>query len=250
MEKPLVSIITPAYKCKGTIEEAYLSIKEQTFSLWEWIIVEDNSDDDSFDFISNLVSGDERVKLLRTSKNSGAATARNIGINKATGRYIAFLDSDDLYKPEKLERQIKFMQNTKSAFSFTDYDILCKNGNIKCHKIKHNLVDYKILLKSNCIGCLTVIYDTSMLGKVYMPIDCEKREDHGAWLDIVKSGIKASRLGESLSIYRIGDSSVSSNKASMIKYQYRLYRRHEKFGVFKSCFYVFICSLHKIFQKY
>lgn len=250
MEKPLVSIITPAYKCKNTIAETYESIKKQTFSSWEWIVVEDNSNDGSFEFVSNLVGADKRVRILRTPTNSGAAIARNIGIENSLGRFIAFLDSDDLYKPEKLEKQISFMQKNDFAFSFTDYDVLLKNGTIKQHKIKRDVIDYKTLLKSNYIGCLTVVYDAKKLGKVYMPVDCEKREDHGAWLDIVRGGTNAYRLNESLSIYRLVGSSVSSNKARMMKYQYRLYRKHEKFSVLKSCFYVVLCSLHKVFTKY
>ena len=99
-------------------------------------------------------------------------------------------------------------------------------------------------------GCLTVMYDSELLGKIFMPIDCEKREDHGAWLDITRKGIKAHRLNECLSIYRMGEKTVSSNKAKMLKYQYRLYRRHEKFGVLKSLWYVMLCSFHKIFNKY
>lgn len=250
MERPIVSIITPAYNCINTIKETFESIKAQSFCLWEWIVVEDNSSDGSFDYISKLVGTDKRVKLLRTPINSGAAVARNIGIEKASGRFIAFLDSDDLYKPEKLEKQIYFMQKNDFAFSFTDYDVLLKNGTIKQHRIKRSKIDYKTLLKSNYIGCLTVIYDAKKLGKIYMPIDCEKREDHGAWLDIVRDGTCAYRLNESLSIYRLVGSSVSSNKAKMMKYQYRLYRNHERFSVLKSCFYVVLCSLHKVFNKY
>lgn len=250
MEKPLVSIITPAYKCKNTIAETYESIKKQTFESWEWIVVEDNSGDGSFEFILNLVNSDKRVTVLQTSENSGAAVARNLGIKNASGRFIAFLDSDDFFKPTKLEKQILFMENNGFAFSFTNYDVLLKDGTIKQHIIKRDVIDYKTLLKSNYIGCLTVIYDVEKLGKVYMPVDCEKREDHGAWLDIVRNGTNAFRLNESLSIYRLAGSSVSSNKARMMKYQYRLYRNHEKFSVLKSCFYVILCSLHKVFNKY
>lgn len=250
MEKPIVSIITPAYNCKNTIKETFESIRAQTFCLWEWIIVEDNSNDGSFEYISDLVSVDKRVKLLRTPTNSGAAVARNMGIEKASGRFIAFLDSDDLYKPEKLNRQIAFMQKNDFAFSFTDYDVLFKNGTVKQHRIKYDVIKYKALLKSNYIGCLTAVYDTKKLGKIYMPLDCEKREDHGAWLDIVRSGTNAYRLNESLSVYRLANSSVSSNKAKMMKYQYRLYRNHEQFGVFKSLWLTFVCAINKIFHKY
>lgn len=246
----IVSIITPAYNCKKTIKETYESIRAQTFSDWEWIVVDDHSRDGSFEYIKEITAGDNRVIVLRTPQNSGAAVARNLGIGKASGRYIAFLDSDDLWKEEKLSHQIKFMQENNYFFTFTNYDLLYSNGKIKQHRVKHDVITYRTLLKSNHIGCLTVIYDSEMLGKVFMPLDCEKREDHGAWLDIVRIGINAYRLDEYLSIYRIGEKTVSSNKTKMMKYQYRLYRKHEKFGVLKSLWYTLVCSINKIIKKY
>ena len=250
MAEPIVSIITPAYNCVSTIKETYESIKTQTFSSWEWVVVEDHSTDESYEFIKEMVKNDKRVVLLRTEKNGGAAVARNMGIEYAKGRFVAFLDADDLFKKDKLEKQIRFMEQNKYSFTFTDYDLLYPNGKQKKHLIKHDLLTYKMLLKSNFIGCLTVIYDTKAIGKAYMPLDCEKREDHGAWIDITKKGINATKLAEPLSIYRLGERTVSSNKFRMIKYQYRLYRKHEKFGVIKSCWYVLTCSFYKLFKKY
>lgn len=248
--KPEVSIITPAYNCKSTIEETYKSILSQTFSSWEWIIVEDHSKDHSYEFISEMVKKDQRVVLLRTEKNSGAAVARNIGIEKASGRFIAFLDADDLWKEDKLEKQIKFMKDNGYVFSYSDYYLLYDNGKTIEYKSKRNISTYKTLLKSNDIGCLTAIYDSELLGKFYMPIDCEKREDHGMWLDITRSGVIAHKLPELLATYRLNNQSVSSNKTRMAKYQYRLYRRHEGFNVIKSFWYLLLCSLNKIFKKY
>lgn len=250
MTKPLVSIITPAFNCQKTIKETYESIKSQSFKSWEWIVVEDHSTDDTFEYVKQMIQGDGRVILLQTPKNSGAAVARNIGIEKASGRYIAFLDSDDLWKKEKLSNQIKYMQEKDYSFTFTNYDLLYPNGEIKQHRIKHDIVTYKKLLKSNHIGCLTAVYDSVVLGKVLMPLDCEKREDHGAWLDIVRTGVNAYRLDESLSIYRISSGTVSSNKTKMLKYQYKLYRKHERFNVIKSLWYTLICSVNKLFKKY
>lgn len=250
MENPVVSIITPAYNCINTIKEVYESLKSQTFSHWEWIVVEDYSNDESYKYIQHMTSGDARVRLFRTPKNSGAAVARNIGIENACGRFIAFLDADDLYKKDKLEKQIKFMEDNGYFFTFTNYDLMYGDGTKKQFRIKKDKLTYKSLLKTNSIGCLTAMYDAQKVGKVYMPLDCEKREDHGAWLDITKKGIIAYRLDEFLSVYRVGNQSVSSNKAKMVKYQYRLYRRHEKFGVIKSLWYVLLCSLNKIFKKY
>lgn len=250
MNKPIVSIITPAFKCKSTIEETYQSIIKQSFRDWEWIIVEDNSNDGTYEFIKNLIKDDKRIILLKTNENSGAAIARNVGIEHAIGKYIAFLDSDDLWKPEKLQKQIKFMSDNCYAFTFTNYDLLFFSGNIKKHKIKKSQVRYKDLLKRNYIGCLTVVYDSDILGKIFMPLDCEKREDHGAWLDVTRNGTIAYKMNDYLSMYRIGNNTVSSNKFKMIKYQYRLYRKHEQFGPFKSMLFTLICSANKLFHKY
>ncbi len=245
-----VSIITPAFNCEKTILSTYESIKKQTFANWEWIVVEDHSTDNSFDFIKKITNGDNRVVLLRTESNSGAALARNIGIQASKGRFISFLDADDLWMAEKLESQISYMKINGYELSCTNYQLLYSDGSTREFVLKKNIINYKMLLKSNYLGCLTVIYDSRKLGKVLMPLDCEKREDYGAWLDITRSGVVAHRLNKSLSVYRIGSSSVSANKFKMIKYQYRVYRKHEKFGVFKSIWYVFLCSLNKILKKY
>ena len=250
MNKPKVSIITPAFKCKKTINETYESIKNQTFSSWEWLVIEDCSNDGTYELIEEMVKDDERVVLLKTEKNSGASVARNIGIEHSKGRYIAFLDADDLFKEDKLEKQIAFMEKNGYEFTFTNYDLLYKNGTIKHRRIASKSINFKKLLTCNYIGCLTAIYDSEILGKVFMPNDCEKREDHAAWLDITKKGIIAYKLDESLSIYRVENGSVSSNKFKMIKYQYRLYRKHLNFGAIKSLYLVLVCSMKKVFRKY
>lgn len=244
----IVSIITPAYNCKKTIKETYDSILAQTFSDWEWIVVDDHSNDGSFEYVKEITAGDNRVLVFQTAQNSGAAVARNLGIEKASGKYIAFLDSDDFWKKDKLSHQIQFMEENNYYFTFTNYDLLYSNGKIKQHRVRHDIITYKMLLKSNHIGCLTVIYNSETLGKIFMPLDCEKREDHGAWLDIVRTGVNAYRVDEYLSVYRIGEKTVSSNKTKMMKYQYRLYRKHEKFGAIKSLWYTLICSVNKILK--
>lgn len=250
MKKPIVSIITPAFRCSNTIKDTFDSIVAQSFTDWEWLIVEDCSCDGTYEFIRELALHDKRIKVFKTSQNSGAAVARNVGIDNSNGKYIAFLDADDLWKPNKLKNQIDFMENNKYAFTFTDYVLLFKNGKIKNHKINKNCVTFKDLLKRNFVGCLTVIYNVERIGKIYMPLDCEKREDHGAWLDITKKGVNAYKLNEYLSMYRIGSNSVSSNKIKMIKFQYLLYKKHLNFNTFKSFWFTFICILNKLFNRY
>lgn len=191
---PLVSIITPAYNSSATILETYNSIKNQTFSNWKWIVVNDCFTDNTINVINELAKSDSRIKAISLDSNSGAAVARNKGIEIAKGRFIAFLDSDNLWKKEKLDHQISFMINNGYSFTYTDYYIFFPNNKRKTFKSKKKFVTYKNLLHSNMIGCLTVMYDTSLVGKQYILLDAEKREDHAAWLDLVKISGKAYRL--------------------------------------------------------
>lgn len=250
MIEHLVSIITPLFNASRTIQETYLSIKAQTYSNWEWIVVNDCSVDNSLELLKEIADKDTRVKIISLESNSGAAVARNKGIELAQGRFIAFLDSDDLWRKDKLKQQVAFMLDNNYSFTYTDYFILFPDGSKKQFKSKKKFVTYKNLLYSNMIGCLTVVYDASIVGKQYMPLDAEKREDHAAWLDLIKISGKAFRLDKVLSEYRVGNVSVSSNKRKMIKYQYRLYRIHEQFNPIKSAWYTFCVIFNKIFRKY
>ena len=242
----LVSIITPAYNCKNTIQETYDSIRSQTYPFWEWIIVEDCSSDDSFECIKEMIKGDNRVILLRTNKNSGAAVARNKGIEVARGRYLAFLDADDFWNQKKLENQLSFMNKNAYAFTYTNYNLIFEDGRTKTFCPKRDRVAYQDLLRGCDIGCLTVIIDCNILGKVFVPVDCEKREDYGMWLDITKRNFVAHKLNEVLATYRVYGNSVSSKKIRMLKYLYRVFRKHENFGVLKSLFFLMIYSLNRI----
>ena len=247
---PLVSIITPAYNCKNAIENTVNSVLSQTIFDWEWIIVEDCSTDGTFDIIKKLIGNDNRVKIFKTEKNSGAAVARNLGIEMASGQYIAFLDADDTWEKDKLEKQISFMEQGDFAISYSKYYLLYSNGKIRKYSPRRKTIKYKQLLWKTDIGCLTGIYDSSKLGKRYMPVDCVKREDHGFWLDLTRDGTVAHLYPEYLATYRIADNSVSSKKIKMIKYQYLLYRKHEHFSVIKSLWFLLLRILNKLFAKY
>jgi len=246
----LVSIITPSYNSEKTLNETFLSIKQQTYPNWEWLIIDDHSKDSSFEMAKNIAKSDERIIVVQTERNSGAAAARNLGIQKARGRFIAFLDSDDMWKPNKLEEQINFMISTGASFTYSDYDILYPNKKTKTFSPKSLKTDYKHLLKKCDIGCLTVIYDSKVIGKRYMPLDTPKREDYAAWLDITKEGIVAHKIPKNLAIYRIQSNSVSYHKFKLVKFHWNVYRKHEKIGVFKSLYYLFVHSMNKIFNKY
>ncbi|MFK4307406.1 teichuronic acid biosynthesis glycosyltransferase TuaG [Bacillus sp. RC242] len=235
---PLISVITPTYNAERFIIETIESIKLQTYSNWELIIVDDCSQDKTVELIREKYQKETRIKILQLSENSGAAIARNTGINQAKGQYIAFLDSDDLWLPQKLEKQLAFMQTNNIAFSFTSYQIMNQDGVLTDKVINvPQKIDYNGLLKNTIIGCLTVMLDINKLGKVQMP-NIRTRQDTATWLKILKQGHYAYGLDEVLSEYRKVENSISSKKFKMAKMNWKLYRDIEGLSVFKSawCF--------------
>lgn len=235
----LVSIITSLYNSNDFVGNTIKSVLAQTYQNWELILIDDASTDGSAKIAEYFATKDERIKLIKLDSNQGPAAARNRGIKEASGRYIAFLDSDDLWYKDKLEKQIIFMQKNEYAFTFTGYDKIDekgkKIGNILPFK---NQVTYHDLLKSNHIGCLTAMIDLKMLGcKMYMP-DIKKRQDQGLWLEILKEIDKAYCLYEILGQYRIREGSISVNKIDNLKYQWKLYRNIEKINIVKSFYYM------------
>ncbi|WP_199426062.1 glycosyltransferase family 2 protein [Thermaerobacillus caldiproteolyticus] len=228
MDRDLISIITPAYNCSLYILDTIKSVQSQTYQNWEMIIVDDCSKDSTVEIIKNEAEKDKRIKLIELSKNSGAAIARNTAIQNAKRKYIAFLDSDDLWYPEK---QVAFMQENDIAFSFTSYRIINEDGT-ETDKIINvpKEIDYKGLLKNTIIGCLTVMLDVSKLCLVQMP-NIRTRQDTALWLSILKKGYKAYGIQEPLSKYRKVKGSISSNKLKMAKQNWRMYRDLEKLNV-------------------
>jgi len=235
----LVSIITPMYNSEKFIDLTILSVQSQTYQNWEMIIVDDASTDRSIEIVKKIMFNEPRLQLKQLADNLGPAHTRNNGIKLAKGRFLAFLDSDDLWHKDKLEKQIIFMQKNEYAFTFTGYEKIDekgkKIGNILPFK---NQVTYHDLLKSNHIGCLTAMIDLKMLGcKMYMP-DIKKRQDQGLWLEILKEIDKAYCLYEILGQYRIREGSISVNKIDNLKYQWKLYRNIEKINIVKSFYYM------------
>lgn len=212
MNNELVSIIMPAYNAEKYIEEAIESVIKQTYENWELLIVDDGSADSTVALVQKFVAKDSRIKLIHLSKNCGVANARNVAIENAQGRYLAFLDSDDLWLAEKLEKQISFMQ--KNGYVFTFHKYASFESNIKQCKIRNVPlnVDYNDYLKDNSTGsCLTTVVDRSIIKHIYMPN--EKHEDYICWLNVLKEyKCVAYGIQECLGYYRIGKKSVSSNK--------------------------------------
>ena len=247
--KNLVSIITPSYNSTKFISQTIESVLNQTYKNWEMIIVDDASPDNSNKIIEEYVEKDSRIQLIKLKENSGPAVARNRAIKEAKGRYIAFLDSDDLWMANKLEKQISFMLKKDCALVYHDYETMNEDG-LKLDKIINRVpkLSYNDLLKTNYIGCLTAMYDTQKVGKVYMPL-IAKRQDYGLWLKILKKIDHAYGMNEVLATYRIMSNSISSNKIQLLKYNYLLFRKHEQFSVIKSVYYLTWNILIKILKK-
>jgi len=237
-----ISIITPTFNCETYIEETIHSVQSQSYNNWEMILVDDCSSDQTVNIIKSLAQKDSRVKLIQLEQNSGAAIARNTAIKYATGRYIAFLDADDLWKSQKLEKQISFMHRYQYAFSYSYYDLISENGEPLNKTIyAPKKLTYQTLLYNNAIGCLTAIYDTQILGKVYMP-NIRKRQDYGLWLKLLRKIPAAYCLPESLALYRVRKNSISRNKLGLLRYNYQLFREYEKLSIPRS-FYLVTCNI-------
>jgi glycosyltransferase involved in cell wall biosynthesis len=233
----MVSIITAVYNSEKYIDKCIESVQAQTFKNWEHIFVDDCSSDDSGRLIKQFRAKDSRIKYHRLEINRGAGIARNKAIELAQGNYIAFLDSDDTWYPDKLEKQLEFMRINNSPFTFTSYDLMDEKGKLLGRTVKaRKKVTYNTALFKNPIGCLTAIYDTDFFGKQYMP-EIRKRQDFALWLKLLKKS-DAFGVQESLASYRIQKNSVSSNKIDLIKYEWRIYRNQEEFNVVKSTLYL------------
>lgn len=232
----LVSIITPSHNSLQYIIGTIQSVLRQTFSDWELIIVDDCSTDKTVELIKSFAADDLRIRLIQLSENSGAAVARNAAIKVAQGRYLAFLDSDDLWLPDKLEQQLAFMQENNHPFTYTAYDQVDESGEVISHIGASDKVAYIDLLKKNSIGCLTAIYDTDYFGKVYMPL-IRKRQDLGLWFRLLKMTDYAYGLNKTLAQYRIHTDSISANKTSAAKFTWRLYRDVEGLSLLKASYY-------------
>lgn len=230
----LVSIIMPSYNSEKFIAESIQSVKNQTYLNWELIIVDDGSTDQTLYLVNNFCKEDSRIKFTSLQKNFGAGVARNRALQEATGKYIAFLDSDDVWKPEKIQKQISFLQEKKLSFTFSFYDCISEDG---IHLNKRILAPLKLtysqLFFSNYVGNLTAIYDAEKLGKIAIN-KIRKRQDWIVWLTILKKTKIAQPVPESLAYYRIRKNSVSSSKILLLKYNYKVYRQFHKLNIFVS----------------
>lgn len=249
MTQDLVSIIMPTYKCGRFIAESIRSVQAQTYKNWELIVVDDCSEDGTVEAIIEFKNQDDRISLFHNVRNRGAAVTRNAALRHARGRWVAFLDSDDLWEPEKLEKQIRFMEGNGYLFSYTNYqeiDEESKGMGVFVSGPEH-------ITKSGMFafcwpGCLTVMYDREKIGLVQIA-DIKKNNDYAMWLKVCQKA-DCYLLPEVLAKYRRGRiGSVSSQSIStMIKWHYKLFRDAESMGVFSSLWYTgvnLVCGFYK-----
>lgn len=247
----LVSIITPLYNAEEWIAETAQSVLNQTYKNWEWIIVNDCSSDASQLIVESIAMADHRVKIINNEVNLKTAQTRNKGIRASKGKYIAFIDSDDIWHPQKLEKQISFMKTKGITFSYHAYKKF--RGSLRDQGVLINVpekVSYNDLLRSNVIACLSAIFDAEALGRVEMPDGYKAREDFLTWLTILRTNqIRAFGINECLGFYRVLNNSYSANKVEVAKLQWKLYREVEKLNILESAIYFSFYALNGIMKN-
>lgn len=241
----VVSVITPSFNSARFLGQTIESVIAQSFTNWEMIIVDDGSTDDSEAVAKRYADADPRIVPVSLGRNAGAAVARNAAIEMARGRYIAFLDSDDVWTPDKLEKQIAFMREHGCALSYAYYGKIDEAGQSSGKVMRSpDKVTYRDMLAKCHIGCLTAVYDRGQLGRVTMPL-IRKRQDWALWLKILKDTPYALGMREVLGSHRVRRGSISSNKIEMVKYHWMVFREIEKLNLFSASYYL----LRNIYNK-
>ena len=230
-----VSIITSTFNSSQYISEAIESILNQSYNNWELLITDDCSADSTWQILEEYAQKDQRIKIFKLSHNIGAGGARNHSIKNAKGRYIAFCDSDDLWKPAKLEKQLSFMKEKNCGLSYSNCDVIDEYGAIIGKIVPPCSVNYQKMIKNDYIPCCTAMYDRGITGEILMPT-MRKSQDYAFWLNILKNTGSAFKINESLSIYRNRVGSNSSNKFKLLKYNWLIYKNQENNTTVKSIF--------------
>jgi glycosyltransferase involved in cell wall biosynthesis len=242
----LISIVMPLYNSEKYISESIESVLSQTYNHWELIVVDDKSTDNSSMIVESYAHKDNRVKLINLDTNVGPTKARNRAIEEANGRYISFLDSDDMWLPDKLQQQIIFLNKNNLVLTYSTYETMDENSKYINTRKCLPIIKYKDMLKSNQIGNLTGIYDVNFFGKVYM--EDTGHEDYVLWLKLLKQVSYTKGLTKTLARYRIVPNSISSNKLKVLKWQWHIYRKIEKLTILQSSYY-FIFYIYNALKK-
>ena len=243
----LVSIIMPLYNCETYVLASIESVSSQTYKNWELIIVDDCSTDNSFSVSEEYIQDEPRIKLYQMNKNSGVATVRNHAIDLAQGDFIAFLDSDDIWLPSKLEKQITFMETENILLSYTSYYTMNEKSETMGMYHAEKRVTYYDMLKTSSIGTLTTVYNAKKLGKYYFK-DIG-HEDYAMKLQILRDINYAGGLDEPLAKYRMTNNGLSGNKFKTALWQWKIYRESEQLSLLKSLYY-FVHYVYFGLKKY
>lgn len=244
----LVSIITPVYNAESFIADTIDSVINQTYKNFEMILVDDCSTDNS-KLVIDKYSSDSRIKYVKLSENSGAAVARNKGIELATGRYISFIDSDDVWHKDKVKKQICFMSDNNYGFTYTNFEFMDEKGELKKSSPKlPKKLNYAGLLKNTAIACSTVCIDRELVGDFRMPL-VRKGQDTATWLQILRNYPAAYLLDEPLNRYRIRTGSLSDNKIQALKRTWNTYYRLEKLPFLKAVYYFCHYVINSILRR-
>lgn len=247
-----ISIITATYNSQEQILATYKSICSQSYSNWEWFVTDDCSDDDTLKLLESIEREDKRVHIFFNETNSGAAVSRNNSLSHAKGDFLAFIDSDDLWHPDKLLKQVSFMNDNCADFSFTSYELIDQYGDRLGKSVdvgQEGSFDYEdILRKKATVGCSTVMIRKSAFKEIKMPL-LRTGQDYATWLSLLKTGKKAFVLGEVLTMYRILPNSISRNKVKKALRQWEIYRKVECLSLYKSieCFGFY--AFRAVFRK-
>lgn len=240
----MVSVIMPAYNSGKTISSSMESVVGQSYENWELLIYDDASCDNTLEKVYEYNKEDKRIKIFEGKKNKGVSFARNRLLQEASGRYIAFLDSDDRWKSDKLEKQLSFMEQTGCGFCYSGFELMDETGKIsgKTMDIPGKKADYKALLKNNFIGMLTIVIDTELTGKI--SFSSKRHEDLILWLSLARKDVQMLGIGETLAYYRISGKSLSGNKLKSAVWRWKVYYSTENLGIFKSLYYmsIYICN--------
>ena len=225
------------------------SVIRQTYSDWELLIVDDASTDGTVALVQNIAEQDDRIRYFVNAEHAGIAPTRNRCIEKSKGRFLAFLDADDVWHPNKLQQQLQFMLEHQVGFSYSSYDLIDENGKTLGKTIQSaGDLNYNDYLRNTIIGCSTVMIDTDKVGRVTVP-NFRTSEDTATWLDILRKGFKAYAIEEPLTSYRIRQKSASSNKMKAAADLWRVYRQHEKMSFFKTLCFFFSYAFNAIKKR-
>ena len=247
----LVSIITPLFNAESYVEETICSVLNQDYQNWEMILVDDCSLDKSVSIVQEIQKHDSRIKLLKNNSNMGPAPSRNRAIDEAKGDIIAFLDSDDIWHPQKLSKHVSFMEKNSSAFSHTSYGFIDENGRVinSTYHVSNKPVSYENLLKRTEISCLTAMFDVHKVGKMHMPV-LSRAEDYALWLDILKLGFLSDPLDEELAYYRQHNASATSSKWKHVLGHWRFLRNREALSFLTSSYYTLCWAIGGVVKYY